>query len=198
MGFFTRKNKKNSALKEAHNVEERAAYNLEHKHSKVANILSSPGNFKSVNAERIKKNTDEKIESISKKYSVDLDDLRRELQKEKMEPSKLIASAKELKEIVEKEMKSNDGKITITLTRGLANILIFILNIVIFLIVSMFALFQTLLVVFSAFSGSTGQNSSAANFWAWIFKGKWIVSVSSIQTSKNEKMNYYNNPLLKK
>jgi uncharacterized membrane protein len=160
--------------------------------------LSSPGNFKSVNAERIKKSTDEKIETIAKKYSVDIDDIRRELQKEKMEPSKLIESAKELKEIVEKEMKSNDGKITITLTRSLANILIFILNVVIFLIVTMFALFQTLLVVFSAFSGSSGQNSSAANFWSWIFKGKWIVSISSIQTGKNEKMNYYNNPLLKK
>jgi hypothetical protein len=197
MGFFTRKNKKNNALKEARNIEERAAYNLEHKHSKVGNILSNPGKFKSVNAERIKKNTDEKIDSIAKKYSVDVDDLRRDLQKEKMEPSKLVESAKELKEMVEKEMKANDGKITITLTRGLATILVFILNIVIFLIVTMFALFQTLLVVFSGFSGSSSQNSSAANFWSWILKGKWIVSMSSIQTSKNEKMNYYNNPLLK-
>jgi hypothetical protein len=46
MGFFTRKNKKNNALKEARNVEERAAYNLEHKHSKVGNILSNPGKGK--------------------------------------------------------------------------------------------------------------------------------------------------------
>lgn len=200
MGFFTRKNKKNNALKEARNVEERAAYNLEHKHSKVGNILSNPGKFKSVNAERIKKNTDEKIDSIAKKYSVNVDDLRRDLQKEKMEPSKLVESAKELKEMVEKEMKANDGKITITITRGLATILVFILNIVIFLIVTMFALFQTIIAIFGGASGLTQNASSVANFWDWIFKGKWIVSMSSIKTNKNDTkngVNYYNNPLLK-
>lgn len=194
MGFFTRKNKKNNALKEAQNVERKAAYNLEHKHSKVGNILSSPGKFKSLNAERIRKNTDEKIDSIAKKYHVDVDDLRRDLQKEKMEPSKLVESAKELREMVKREMKNNDGKVTITLTRGLANVLLFILNIVIFFIVTMLGVFQIMLMMLSAFSGSTSAMSDSGDFWEWFFKGKWIVSMNYFSGDKNA-MKYYNNPL---
>jgi Fe2+ transport system protein B len=194
MGFFTRKNNKNNALKEAYNVEQRAAYNLEHKHSKVGNVLSSPGKIKSLNAERIKKNADKKIDNIAKKYSVNVDELRRELQKDKIEPSKLVESAKELKEIVEKEMKSNDGNITISLNHSLAKILLFILNIVIFFIVSMLGVFQIVLLLLSSASGLISSSSETSKFWDWILKGKWIVSMSSLYNDKNS-MNYYNNPL---
>lgn len=194
MGFFTRKNKKNNALKDAYNVEQKAAYNLEHKHSKVGNVLSSPGKIKSLNAERIKKNAQEKIDDIAKKYRIDIDDLERELQKDKMDPSKLVESAKELKEIVEKEMKSNDGKITITLSHTLAKVLIFILNVVIFFIVSMLGIFQLFLTFLSAASGSTTGSFETSKFWNWILKGKWIVSMSFLNGDKNS-MKYYNNPL---
>ena len=79
-------------------------------------------------------------------------------------------------------------------------LIIHILNIVIFLIVTMFALFQTIIAIFGGASGLTQNASSVANFWDWIFKGKWIVSMSSIKTNKNDTkngVNYYNNPLLK-
>jgi hypothetical protein len=194
MGFFTRKNNKNNALKEAFTVQQRAAYNLEHKHSKVGNVLSSPGKIKSLNAERIKKNADEKIDNIARKYRVDIDELHRDLQKEKMEPTKLVESAKELKEMVEKEMKTNDGKITITLNHSLAKILIFILNVVIFFIVSMLGVFQLVLILLSSATGTTSSSSETGKFWDWILKGKWIISMSSLNGDKNS-MKYYNNPL---
>lgn len=72
MGYFTRKNKHNNALKEARSAEEHAEYKMKHKHSKVANVLYEPGKFRYTNIDRINKEMSEEIEKIAYKYNIDI------------------------------------------------------------------------------------------------------------------------------
>lgn len=190
MGFLTRKNK-NNALKAARNAEERADYKMKHKHSKVANILEEPGKFRYTNIDRIKKETDEEMEKIANKYNINVSDLKKELKNEDMETSKFVDAAKELKEIVEIQMKSKNDKVTITIPQALAKVLIIIINIALFFIVTFIAISSTLIVLGSSALGAsnTGAISSLFN---WILSGSWMYSLKPPGNMK-----YTNNPMRK-
>jgi hypothetical protein len=209
MGFFTRKSQRNQALNNARqivsNVEGKVQHKIKSKHSKVANYLRNPGTFNSVNANRIKKEGEreinKRINELIIDYDIDPDDIRREIQKEKIEPSKIVDAAKELKQIIESEMKSNNDKeITIKISRTLGKILIVILNICIFFTVIFVALFTSAVLMpldiihMKINSGVTPIGASMLKFWDWIFDGKWIVDFSST----NSNMKYSNNPLRNK
>ena len=191
MGYFTRKNKRNNALKEARNVEEHAEYKMKHKHSKVANVLEEPGKFRYTNIDRIKKETDEEMEKIADKYNINVSELKKDLKNEDMETSKLVDAAKELKEIVEIQMKSKNDKVTITVPQALAKVLIIIINIALFFIVTFIAISSTLIVLGSSALGAsnTGAISSLFN---WILSGSWMYSLKSPSNMK-----YTNNPMRK-
>jgi hypothetical protein len=191
MGYFTRKNKRNNALKEARNVEEHAEYKMKHKHSKVANVLEEPGKFRYTNIDRIKKETDEEMEKIANKYDINVSELKKDLKNEDMETSKLVDAAKELKEIVEIQMKSKNDKVTITIPQALAKVLIIIINIALFFIVTFIAISSTLIVLGSSALGAsnTGAISSLFN---WILSGSWMYSLKSPSNMK-----YTNNPMRK-
>ena len=164
---------------------------MAHKHSKVANYLEEPGKFSSKNAQRIRKEANDKIDDISEKYGVDIDIIKRELKKEKMNPEKLVDAAKELKEIVTSEMNSRDEKVTITISKTLAKLLVFILNIAIFFVVTFIGFASLFLSLGSAAAGIT--NTGTEKLWDWIFSGKWMVGHSS--TNNNNTMKYTNNPM---
>jgi sugar-specific transcriptional regulator TrmB len=191
MGYFTRKNKHNNALKEARNAEERADYKMKHKHSKVANVLEEPGKFRYTNIDRIKKETDEEMEKIADKYDINVSQLKRDLKNEDMETSKLVDAAKELKKIVESQMNSKNNEVTITVPQALAKVLIIIINIALFFIVTFIAISSTLVVLGSSALGAsnTGAISSLFN---WILSGSWMYSLKSPSNMK-----YTNNPMRK-
>jgi hypothetical protein len=191
MGYFTRKNKRNNALKEARNAEERADYKMKHKHSKVANVLEEPGKFRYTNIDRIKKETDEEMEKIADKYDINVSQLKRDLKNEDMETSKLVDAAKELKKIVESQMNSKNNEVTITVPQALAKVLIIIINIALFFIVTFIAISSTLIVLGSSALGAsnTGAISSLFN---WILSGSWMYSLKSPSNMK-----YTNNPMRK-
>jgi hypothetical protein len=193
MGFFTRKNKKKNALSKARNVEEHAAYEIEHKHSKVGNILREPGKLMYTNVERIKEETEDEMMKIADKYDVDIDEIKEELKKEKMEPEKLVDAAKELKEIVESEMNSKNSTVTITISRGLAKVLLVILNIAVFFVVTFVGLASTF-VALGAASAGVASTAGLDKFWDWVFKGKWIIGFDTNSKNKNN-MKYTNNPM---
>ena len=80
----------------ANNAKQRAAINMARSKSRVANILTTPGEVVYTNKERIASELADKLASISQEYGVDLDDLKRDVTEKKMPPKTVVDTLKNL------------------------------------------------------------------------------------------------------
>jgi hypothetical protein len=80
----------------ANNAKQRAAINMARSKSRVANILTTPGEVVYTNKERIASELADKLTSISQEYGVDLDDLKRDVTEKKMAPNTVVDTLKNL------------------------------------------------------------------------------------------------------
>ena len=92
------------------NLKAKRNYNMAHSKSKVANILSKPGNFKYTNKERIQKNYESAIAELKK------------IEKPKETASALKTLASTMQTALESQSAKKAGAITITLPIGLAQL----------------------------------------------------------------------------
>jgi len=74
----------------ANNAKQRAAFNMARSKSKVANILTSPGEVIYTNKERIASELADKLKNISSQYGVDLSELERDVNETKIAPNTVV------------------------------------------------------------------------------------------------------------
>ena len=130
---------------------------------------------------------------LNDKYNIDISELKKDLKKEDVDTSELVDAAKELKKIVERQLNSKNDKVTITISQGLAKLLIIIVNIALFFIVTFIALSSTLLALGASAIG-VSNTAGISSLFNWVLSGSWMYS---LKPTKNNSMKYTNNPMRK-